>query len=410
MNVSTEAAHAMRPDIRRWIVASACVGFGQQLFVVLRNQFLHELGVALPLVGVVQGAGALMGVVVGAAGLWLLPRVPVAQALRVGVVANAAGFALQVVATRPWQFVLGAAIAGGGIQLLTMSSGPFLSRRVTDHDRVRVYGLQMMAIQTGPGLLGAVLGGELQRASASAVASMIGGYRIALAAGAGAAAVALVPLRALGEAEPSSKPSGALRMQDARRVITLLGPDAMIQFGSGLAVPFLQLYLQVERGLAPQRIGHFFGAMMLAGTVGNLAAPSITRRFGRARTLAALQAVTVLAFVGLAQAVTEAQTATALVLRFACAATATPLWTGMLHAAVDPRDTEAMASWRMCAQSIAWAAGNLAAGALLEAGQEALRWLLLIAAAVHATGAAWLLRNLAHAAARSVKPPAARDA
>ncbi|TAK18734.1 MAG: hypothetical protein EPO40_36290, partial [Myxococcaceae bacterium] len=120
----------MDEDARRWIAASALIGFGQQVYVVLRNQLLHDLDLPMALLGIVQGMGAVTGVIAGVAGLWLLPKLPSAWALRSGALANAVGFAVQVGATHAWQFVLGAALAGFGIQTLTMASGPFLARRV----------------------------------------------------------------------------------------------------------------------------------------------------------------------------------------------------------------------------------------------------------------------------------------
>jgi MFS family permease len=378
----------MEDDARRWIVASALIGFGQQLYVVLRNQLVHDLGLPIGLLGVVQGMGAATGVAAGVAGLWLLPRFPAAWALRVGALANAAGFAMQVVATRGWHFVLGAALAGVGIQMLTMASGPFLARRVTERDRVRTYASQMIAIQTAPGLLGAVLGGELQHVVSAAYASAVGGYRVALAAGAASVALALVPLQGLAREDGARRDARPLRIADLRRFSVFLAPDAVLHFGAGLAVPFLQVHLRVTYGALPHHVGWYFGAMMLAGTLGNLAAPLVARRLGNVRSLAILQVGAAIGFVGLAMAATVGGAVVALVARYACSVTAIPLWTAALHAALPPPEAERAASWRMVVQSVAWAAANLLAGAALTRGAGALR-VLFLAAAVSQVLAAW---------------------
>jgi MFS family permease len=381
----------MHRDARRWLLASALLGFGQQLFVVLRNPFVHDLGFPLWLLGWLQGVGAVMGVLAGMAGLWLSSRVSSAWMLRAGALANAAGFVTQVTATHPWQFILGAALAGVGIQLLTMSSGPFLARRVTARDRVRVYGLQVIAIQTLPGLLGAVLGGELQRIVAADRESSLDGYRVALASGAASVALSLLPLRGLAAEEPAGREGGALHAKELRRFVGYLVPDVLLQFGAGLAVPFLQVYLHVMLNAPTHHVGRYFGAMMLAGTLGNLLLPVLARRIGSARALAALFAGAAVGFVGLALAATVKVAALALVLRYSCSVAANSLWTGALHAAVDPRDGESLASWRMIVQSIAWAAANLLAGAALTQGADALRGLLFAAALVQgvASWGAW---------------------
>jgi MFS family permease len=400
MNAPASEA-SMHRDARRWIFASALIGFGQQLFVVLRNQFVHDLGFPLSLLGSLQGVGAAMGVLAGVAGFWLASRVSSAWMLRAGALANAAGFLTQVAAVRPWQFILGAALAGVGIQLLTMSSGPFLARRVTDGDRVRVYGFQVIAIQTLPGLLGAVLGGEVQRIAAEGSESPLDGYRVALASGAASVALSLVPLRELAAGEPARREARALRVKELRRFVRYLVPDALLQFAAGLAVPFLQVYLQVAHGAPPHHVGRYFGAMMLAGTATNLLLPAVTRRFGSARALAVLFAGAVIGFVGLGLAATVEGAAVALVLRYACTVAANPLWTGTLHAAVDSGDGESLASWRMIVQSVAWAAANLIAGAALAQGAGALRGLLFTAAVVQGVAAWGVWRALTSAHSRA---------
>jgi|GEM_PF-1283527 len=377
----------MDEDARRWIAASALIGFGQQLYVVLRNQLLHDLDLPMALLGVVQGMGAATGVIAGVAGIWLLPKFPAAWALRTGALANATGFAVQVGATQAWHFVLGAALAGFGIQTLTMASGPFLARRVTDQDRVRTYALQMIAIQTAPGLLGAVLGGELQRVAAAYV-SVVGGHRVALAFGATSVALALLPLRRLSSDDAPRRDSRPLRLSELRRFAVFLAPDAVLFFGAGLAVPFLQVHLQVAYGAPPHHVGWYFGAMMVAGTLGNLVVPRVARRIGNVRALTLLQVGTAAGFVGLAAASTVGGAVVALVARYACSVTAIPLWTAALHAALSPQDGETAASWRMVVQSVAWAAANLLAAAALTRGADALRG-LFFAAAVSQAIAAW---------------------
>ncbi|MDP3220909.1 MAG: hypothetical protein Q8S73_42890 [Deltaproteobacteria bacterium] len=392
--------HVTDEDARRWIIASLFIGFGQQLYVVLRNQLVHDLGLPMAFLGVVQGMGAATGVAAGVVGLWLLPRFPVAWALRAGVLANSAGFAMQVAATRGWHFVLGAAAAGVGIQMLTMASGPFLAGRVTERDRVRTYALQMVAIQTAPGFLGAVLGGELQRAVSAASASAVGGHRVALAVGAASVALALLPLRRLARREAPRRQSQPLRLDELRRFALFLAPDAVLHFGAGLAVPFLQVYLRVVHGAPPHYVGWYFGAMMVAGTLTNLAAPLIADRLGNVRALALLQVGAAIGFLGLATAETTGFAALALVARYACSVAAIPLWTAALHANLAPGDGEIASSWRMVVQSVAWAAANLFAGLALTGGADALRVLFLVAAAAQVLAAWGCWRSLAALARR----------
>lgn len=368
-------------EVRRWIAASALIGFGQQVWVVFRNQLLHDLGLPASVLGVVQGSGAAAGVLAGVAGLWLLSRRSAESLLRVGAFANAAGFAAQVVATRPWQFVLGAVVAGVGIQMLTMASGPFLARRVGDRDRVWTYALQVVAIQTLPGALGAVLGGEIQRSVAAGGASAVDGHRAALLVGAAAVAAALGPLQGIGGSGSPLRDGGSTPLH-APLLAWALAADALVFFGAGLAVPFLQVYLRAVYGAPPHRVGWYFAATMVAGTVANLAASRLARAAGERRLLVLLQVATAASYAGLACASAERGAASALVARAACAVSAAPLWTALLHARLRPGEGDATAAWRMVFQSVAWASANLLAGVALARGPEALRDLLYVAAGV----------------------------
>lgn len=393
----------MNADTRRWIIASALIGFGQQLYVVLRNQFVHDLQLPTAVLGMVQGIGAAAGVIAGAAGLWMLPRRPVAWALRVGALANAAGFAAQVVATQAWHFMLGAAVAGVGIQMLTMASGPFLARRVTAGDRVHTYALQMVAIQTAPGFLGAVLGGEMHRLVTASGASRVDAERLALAVGAMAVGLSLWPLRGLPQDTPTSASARPLAASALRRFSAFLAPDALLYFGAGLAVPFLQVHLRVAYGAAPHHVGWYFGAALLAGTLANLGAPTVARWLGEARLLALLLLGTAAGFAGLAAAGSVRAAALSLVVRYACSVAALPLWTAALHAALPAHEGEAAASWRMVVQSVAWATGNLVAGAAFARGDGAMRALLVASAVSHAMAVWGCRRILAGLAAEATR-------
>ncbi len=374
-------------------MASALIGFGQQIYVVLRNQLLHDLSLPASLLGVVQAGGAAAGVAAGAVGLWLFPRASSTVLLRVGALTNAAGFAMQLAAVRPWQFVVGAAVAGFGIQTLSMASGPFLAQHVRAGERVKIYALQSVAIQTAPGALGAVLGGEIQRCVAQVGGEAVFGHRVALAVGTAAVALALLPLRRVAATTdaPRDRSPSTISVRAFRTVIMT---DILVFFGAGLTVPFIQVYLRAEFGVPPHRVGWYFGGAMLAGTLANLITPSLSRLAGERRLFWLLQLATAAGFIGLATAATERGAAVSLVARAACAVSAAPLWTALLHARLRPDEGDRVAGWRMLSQSVAWTVANLLAGLEFSRGTGAMRDLLISAALAHAAAAWWGRRTL----------------
>jgi MFS family permease len=355
-------------NARLWLVAAALIGTGQQTFVVLRNQYLLDLGFSPPAIASVQGAGGAAGIVAGLLGLWALRYVPSRVTLALGVLANALGFAIQVVATTPAWLLAGSALAGLGIQGLTMTAAPFLTRHSTIEERVRLFATSTIAIQALPGAAGALIAGQLQRLAGGALGSSLLGYRFALGVGCVAVLLALVPLARIREAPParaSGSISDLFRLRQPGRAAALLTPDVIIFFGNGLTLPFLQLYFKQRFGLSPADIGGLYALMMLVGWAGHLLSPRSARRFGTWPVIIGTQLLALPFFGELLVAQTVPLAAGAFVLRQAVMNVSAPLVGSFLHSNVLDEDSGPLASYRMLAQSVVWAGANFLAGPLM---------------------------------------------
>ncbi|MCC7543083.1 MAG: MFS transporter [Deltaproteobacteria bacterium] len=386
-----------RPNARAWLRAAACVGLGQQVFVVLRNQYLLELGAGPEMVARVQGAGGAAGIAAGLLGLWLLRHVPARTALAAGVALNAAGFAIQVAATEPGWMIAGAAVAGLGIQSLTMVTGPFLTSESSDHERVRLFVVHTLWIQAIPGAVGALVGGQVQQIAGGALASTLGGYRVALAVGLLSVAAGLVPLLALrpsvgagapcdtAERAPVRRLHDLLQLRRPLRSAALLAPDTLVFFGNGLIVPFLQIYFKERFHLAPAGVGGLYAVLMIAGGAGHLLSPTLARRFGTWPVILATQALCIPLFAELLWTDHVPLAAGAFVLRQSLVNMSAPLMTSLIHGCTSPSESGPIASYRMLMQSIAWAGGNFLAGPLLAADAGGFGGVLVATMAVHTT-------------------------
>ncbi len=373
--------------IRRWLLAAAFIGAGQQLFVALRNLHLRALGVDLRTIAQVQAAGGAAGLLAGMIGLWALPRRPARDLLVGGVTMNAVGFAIQAGSDSPGAFVGGAAVAGFGIQFVTMAAAPFLADAAGRSDAVRVFGLQALWIQSVPAALGALLGGIVYREASElpggaphngALALLLGGVLV----GCGALLATRVPVR------PAAHPLGGplLRLDRPRAVVALLAPDVLVTAAVGLSAPFLPLYLQ-HRGFAPDVVARTAAvALLLAGLL-QLLAPGLVRRAGSRAPLATAHLAlggAVLAM-GLDFAVGLCLAALA-VFRQAVTSASAPVYSALLHTRTNAADSAAVAAWRMLAQSLVWPLANVAAGALMAA-PHGFTWWLAACAGLHLSAA-----------------------
>lgn len=348
-------------DAAAWLIAAALLGVGQQAFVVLRNPYLAALQFSPEAIATVQGSGGAAGIVAGLVGMRALRALTPRTALGLGVATSAIGFGLQVVATRYGAMVAGAALAGLGIQWLTMSAAPFLVESSTPEDRARLFAFQAIFIQALPGALGALLGGLVQNHFAHVSGSALTGFRWALAGGTVASFLALVPVRRISSAATPQARGDSMPLAGA----TLLVPDALLFLGNGLTTPFLQLYFGERFGLSSASIGVAYGAMMIASVGSHLVAPSAARRTGLVAVILGAQLLS-LPLLGVLFVATSAWTAApAFVARQALVATAAPQYSNWIHSTVAPRYSSSVAGYRMLAQSIAWAGGNFAAGPLL---------------------------------------------
>jgi len=350
---------------RSWLAAAALVGFGQQVFVVLRNPYVLAAGHSDDFVGAIQGAGGAAGIAAGTLALFAASRIRDATLLTLAVLANAVGYAAQIAWTTPASLVAGAAIAGLGIQGITTAAAPFLARHSTAEERVSLFATHALALQAIPGALGALASGYAERAAASATGSVVDGHRVALGLGAIAVALGVAPLLLLRSAppQPASRPR---RLRDRAHVARLIAPDVLLFAGNGLSIPFLQIYLERRYALTAASVGSIYAVATIAAVAPHFAAPRLAKRFGAERATMLVQGVGAAAVIALALAPTAALAATAFVVRHASAGAGAALYSSVLHTRVDPDDSDAAASYRMIADSIVWAAANFAAGSLIE--------------------------------------------
>lgn len=394
-----EGLRALHPAARRWLVAAALLGVGQQMFVVLRNPLLDALGFSSRAITHVQGAGGAAGLVAGALGLAALTRVRASRLLALGVAANAAGFAVQAATTDPRATLVGAALAGLGIQALTMTAAPFLASLAGARGAVRLFGLQAIAAQTLPSALGPLLAGAVTSAARDARLDRVDASRLGLVAGTLFVASALIPTWRVGALSGDAASAAVERLGAARaRVARVLAPDAVVWFASGLGVPFLQLFFARTYGMNPRDVGLVYAATAVLGTTGNLVSPALAARVSARSAVVFAQVALAPLFVTLALTRDARIAFAAFALRHAVANAGNPVHTAIVHTSVAPHEGASLAARRMLVQSIAWAAANFVAGEILTASRGGFAPLLLVVAATHLAGAVVAWRMLpAHA-------------
>lgn len=342
-------------NVRVLLLGTLLLGVAQQIFVVVRNPLLLDLGWRASAIPAVQSIGAAAGVASGFVML-IVSSVSARTALVACALVQSVGFAIQSAAHSSAAFLVGAAVAGFAIQWNSAMAPPLLKSITDETHRVRVFSLHAAALTALAGILAALAIYLVTRRwptratlTASALLSVV-------------AAFVFVSIRAV------VPPRGPLRVRRWRRVAFCIVHQALVAFAAAITVPFLQLYFKVTFGLSIGGIAWLYGATMTVGLIGYAAVPRLARRFGLVRSIVLLQALMLPLFLELAATTSVRVAAGAFVARYALAATAAPLLNAFYQEASIERDGEAVAGIGMIASSVAWALGTLAAGPLLALG------------------------------------------
>jgi len=350
-------------DLRRFLVGALLLGIGQQIFVVLRNQYLADLGWPSPKIPAVQGVGAVAGVVVGAVWIMWGGRLRWSIALAGCALVQALGFLLQIVAGGVVPIFAGAAVAGLAIQSNTALAPPFLKGVTSQRERVSVFSIYAMALFPIAGVLAAIL----IALTTWTLGRDVHAQRVALAVGAVTSSIALFAYaRIARKADPVSPP---LRPRAPRRILACASVHALLGLAGGITLPFLQLYFKVTFGVPPHEVAFVYGGTMVVGIVGYLVAPILASRFGSWQITIFLLLATIPLFAELAVAKSIGVAAAVFVVRHTLMNMATPVMQSFYQEVAAEGDGPAMSAATVMASASTWACGTFLAGPLLAADE-----------------------------------------
>lgn len=369
----------LKRNVWLFLCAALVMGIGRQIFMVLRNQYLVDMGLANQQVTSVQGFNSLGGLLIALPAIVIISRFRAKVMLACICVANACGFAAQGL-FGTLQVFQAAALAAGIAMSLNMALGaPFLMRNTSAQERV--FGFAILSAVSWPlsGFIGSLLSGLLQQwftLLAGDGASLLGesvppllfGYRATLLVAAGLVLLALVPIALVKEGAPDGKGKSLrqiLTFHDKKKLLWLGLPEMMIGFGAGLTIPFFNVYFKNEWGLSPQQIAPIFMAMFAVLVVGYLATPPLVRRFGPVKVMIVAQLLSLPFFIELALGHYLWAAVTAFIARQVLMNNSDPIYKQFAQEVADDRDRNAVAVWVHSSRHIFFTIANFVAGYLI---------------------------------------------
>ena len=288
-------------NAKLYLGATVLQGLSFGIWGVIFNLYLNlpEVGFQLDFIGNMFSVGAIAtGLVALPAGL-LCERIGPKKALLVGLMANFISL-IQIVALQPTILLLASLVSGLIGTVGWVASAPFMMDNSRQEERTYLFSISwtLMVIM---GVIGSYIGGVmpdlfnafLGLATGPEMGSAIG-YRIALVVSVSLALVAAFPILLITENKAPQRQKMidflALRnIRSHRIILKFMIPTGLIGFGAGFIVPLLNNFFNLKFHATIEQIGIISALGSVALGIGTLAAPLLSNRLGKVKSVVACQ-------------------------------------------------------------------------------------------------------------------------
>jgi MFS family permease len=268
--------------------------------IVLFNLYLKRLGYGEDFVGDLALVTGLANVSAALALGLLGDRVSRCWLYRIGVAAQGVGLAARALLTGPAGLLVSTIVAGLGFPLWHIAYIPLLSTYSREEERTRLFSVVAAALLV-TGVLGSGLAGALPgfyAALAGAHPEGIPAYRFALLAGVAFYGLAFLPLLFIPQEERPQEQQrgyeGQERLLVPSRVVScqiaaFTAAAALLAFGEGMLLPFLNLFFKEWLGAGTGTIGLTFAGGKMLAFAATFLVPALVQRWGQVRTVTGLR-------------------------------------------------------------------------------------------------------------------------
>lgn len=280
---------------------NALIQIGMGIFSVMYNLYIRELGLAGEVSGHVIAMTALAtAIILVPAGL-LSDKVGRKWMIMIGAALTAVTLTIRSVTATEHTMLIGAFLTGLVWALPQVASVPYLAENSRPKERMQLFSVHF-SIATIAGVIGNLFGGVIaDTASHIFNISAAAGIRVALMTGVVIFVLGIVPMffmKKQTEAIDPDKPKAPRLVQDHHasdfksnlKIIVLFGiAQLVIGTGSGLVIPYLNLYFANRFDASNSYIGFILAVGSAMTAVAQLIGPALVKRVGEVKAIIMFQ-------------------------------------------------------------------------------------------------------------------------
>jgi len=280
-------------NARLYLLGSFVMGINFQVFNLLLNLYLKELGFPEGQIGLVASGRAVGMTMMAIPVAIILSRVRLKPILMVSITVFAL-FSFLIVSVQQFSFIIGFAIMSGmAFAFYRVAGGPFYMRNSTPRERTHLFsfsfGVMIMA-----GMIGSLAAGKTAVLLTDVTGNLITAYQYTLYLGIAVSLLALIPFILIKAAAPSAEENRVVFSRERFRTrggfyFKITAANLLIGTGAGLVIPFLNLYFRDRFGLSADQIGFYFFLVNFTMLLGTLSGPVLAKRYGLVRSVVLTQ-------------------------------------------------------------------------------------------------------------------------
>ncbi|WP_096190086.1 MFS transporter [Evansella halocellulosilytica] len=285
-------------NVRLFLISSILAHIGMGIFMIIYNYYIRELGYDD------QVNGSVIAFQSMATALLLLPagilsdRIGRKKLIFVGAILAASSLLFRAVLSMEVLLLGTAFMTGMFMAFIQVSSIPLLAENSTEKQRVHLFSFNFAIIMVA-NVIGNTLGGTLSDFFQYIVGlSALWSIRLALLIGAGFFFAALIPIYKIKEERKITSKAGHDRSikklfkthkRGIKIILMFAVAQILIGFGSGLVIPYLNLYFVDRFDISHSLVGIIISAGQGMTAVALLIGPAVVKKVGEVRAVVLLQ-------------------------------------------------------------------------------------------------------------------------